>query len=151
MKAIVFEDKNKIAVEDVRIPELKDGWTLIRVSHAGICGSDMTIYFGKHPRAKAPLILGHEFSGYIASHHSSLPANTLISVYPHMSCGTCDRCLNGQFHVCSKLKIIGIDLDGGMAEFALVKDEYIYPVAKGVSPKLAAFTRACKHCCPQRP
>ena len=140
MKAIVFEGIEQVAYREVPMPQVPEGWTLIRVSHAGICGSDMTIFHGMHPRAKAPLIMGHEFSGYVASHHPIYPEGTLVTVFPYLSCGVCERCQNGQFHVCQDLKLVGIDRDGGMAEYAAVPASAVYPVAPGVSAKLAAFT-----------
>jgi 2-desacetyl-2-hydroxyethyl bacteriochlorophyllide A dehydrogenase len=139
MKGIVFEGPNQIAVRDLPLPVVKDGWVLIKVSHAGICGSDMTIYSGKHPRAKAPLVLGHEFSGYIASHHSTLPEGILVTVYPYLSCGHCEVCREGGSNACITLKLIGIDLDGGMAEYVVVPEDSIFKAPENVSQKLAAF------------
>ena len=139
MKAIVYEGPGEIEVKDVEKPEPREGWTRIRVSHAGICGSDMTIFAGKHPRAKAPLVLGHEFSGVIDSPHPTLKEGTLVTVYPYLPCGVCERCANGQFHVCKSLKLIGIDQDGGMAQYVLVPQDCIYRVDADVAPEMAAF------------
>jgi threonine dehydrogenase-like Zn-dependent dehydrogenase len=47
-------------------PELANGEALVRVRYAGICGTDLHIFHGKHPRAKPPLVMGHEFCGYVA-------------------------------------------------------------------------------------
>ena len=139
MKGIIFEGIEKLAVRELPIPAVKEGWTLIKVSHAGICGTDMTIYFGKHPRAKAPLVLGHEFSGYIASPHPVFPEGTLVTVFPYMSCGTCDICEEGGKNTCRTLRLVGIDADGGMAGYVLVPSNSIYKAPEGVSPKLTAF------------
>lgn len=139
MRAIVYEGIKRVAYKEVPVPELKEGWTLIRVSHAGICGSDMTIFSGKHPRAKVPLIMGHEFSGYIASEHPDIAQGTLVTVYPYLPCRACERCANGQFHVCKVLRLIGIDMDGGMAQYVQVPNDCIYTVPQGVPPMLAAF------------
>lgn len=139
MKAIVYEGPQKVAYKEVPMIEPKEGWTLIKVSHAGVCGSDMTIFSGKHPRAKAPLIMGHEFSGYIASFNPKFPEGTLVTVFPYLPCGVCECCKNGKFHVCKSLKLIGIDLDGGMAEYVQVPNDVIYAVPGEVDPELAAF------------
>ena len=139
MKALVFEGEERVVYREVPMAPPKEGWTLIQVAYAGICGSDVTIWKGRHPRAKAPLIMGHEFSGYIASENSEFPKGTLVTAFPYLSCGECERCRNGQFHVCESLRLIGIDLDGGMAEFVEVPNEMICPVPEGVSPKVAAF------------
>ena len=83
MKAIVFKGVEQVEYETVPIPEVLVGWTLVKISHAGICGSDMTIYHGKHPRAKAPLIMGHEFSGYVESEHPEFAKGTLVTCFPY--------------------------------------------------------------------
>ena len=139
MKGIVFEGTEKLSVKNLPTPEVKEGWVLIKVSHAGICGSDMTIYFGKHPRAKAPLVLGHEFSGYIASSHPVFSEGTLVTVYPYLSCGHCEICESGGRNACTTLTLIGIDRDGGMANYVLVPFDSVYKAPEGVSPKLTAF------------
>ena len=70
MKALVYEGKNNIEFKEFEQPAPRAGETLIRVKAAGICGTDLSILAGKHPRAKAPLIIGHEFSGNIVSINS---------------------------------------------------------------------------------
>ena len=139
MRAIVYQKAGCVRLEERPIPQIRPGWTLIRVANAGICGSDMTILAGKHPRAKAPLILGHEFSGFVASPHPSLPEGTLVSVYPHISCNVCNACRRGLYYSCETLRILGIDLDGGMAEFSLVPQDALYAVLHGMTPQMAAF------------
>ena len=90
MKAIQFLEANHIGVCDVDMPKVPEGWALIKVSHAGICGTDLNIYAGTHPRAKAPLTMGHEFSGVVAQDCERFPAGTRVTVYPLISCGTCE-------------------------------------------------------------
>lgn len=139
MKAIVYEGPGRVALEQKPVPRPLPGWTLVRVEYAGVCGSDMTIYSGKHPRATPPLILGHEFSGRVASPHPELAEGTLVSVYPHLGCGHCDACRRGLSYTCENLRIIGIDRDGGMAEYAAAPDDALYAAPEGISPRLAAF------------
>ena len=59
MQAIIYEGANQLAVKDIPVPQVKEGYALVKVSHAGICGTDLHIYAGLHPRAKAPLVMGH--------------------------------------------------------------------------------------------
>lgn len=139
MKAVVFEGPNIAAYRELPIPEVPEGRALIKVSHAGICGSDLTIFLGAHPRAKAPLVMGHEFSGYLQSDIPGIKKGTLVTVNPLLSCGQCDPCLSGNSHVCKTLGLLGIDCDGGMAEYATAPIEKILPVPEGISPKLGAF------------
>lgn len=140
MRAIVYTGVENVEfVDDAQKPEVQPGWTLIKVANAGICGSDMTIFSGNHPRAKAPLILGHEFSGYVASPHPEHKEGTLVSIYPFLSCGVCGACLEGNTHACHVSKVVGIDRDGGMAEYALVPEDSLFAVDEKISPALAAY------------
>jgi (R,R)-butanediol dehydrogenase / meso-butanediol dehydrogenase / diacetyl reductase len=110
------------------------------VSHAGICGTDLNIYAGTHPRAKAPLIMGHEFSGMMESDNvPGIPKGTRVTVYPLLSCGNCEPCRTGNAHVCNTLGLLGIDCDGGMAEYIQAPIDSIIPLADEVSDKLGAF------------
>lgn len=139
MKAIVYSGAKSVELQEKEIPAVPKGWALIRVSHAGICGSDLTIYLGMHPRAKAPLVMGHEYSGYLEQDIPGIPKGTLVTVNPLLSCGTCTPCREGNGHVCEDLKLLGIDCDGGMADYAIAPIPMILKVPAGVSPKLAAF------------
>lgn len=139
MKAIVFTGVKNVEFQQREKPIAPEGWALIRVSHAGICGSDLTIFLGAHPRAKAPLIMGHEFSGYLEQDIPDMPKGTLVTVDPLLSCGHCTPCREGNSHVCQTLGLLGIDCDGGMAEYAIAPIPMIVKVPDGVSPKLAAF------------
>ena len=76
MKAGVYVSKAKAVMQQKAKPVIKEGEALVKVSHAGICGTDMMIYFGKHPRAQAPLIMGHEFSGVCLLYTSPSPRDS---------------------------------------------------------------------------
>ena len=67
MKGLVWHGKHDLRLEDVQEPRCGEGEALLEVKYAGICGSDLTIYQGKHKRAKPPTILGHEFSGVVVA------------------------------------------------------------------------------------
>ena len=139
MKSIEYKGAQQVEVGERSMPELNPGEVLIKVAYVGVCGSDMIIYQGVHPRAKAPLVMGHEFSGTIVKGHSSLPACSPVTVYPLLSCGKCDPCRNGYAHVCNSLRLIGIDCDGGMAEYVKVPEDKIIPIPESLSLKLGAF------------
>lgn len=139
MKSIIFSGPMEVACKDLPKPEKKEGWSTIKISHVGICGGDLNIYYGTHPRAKAPLIMGHEFSGYIDDEDSIYPKGTLVTVNPLLSCGECEPCKTGQSHVCNTLKLLGIDCDGGFAEYVLAPNDMIIPLPEGISPKMGAF------------
>ena len=124
MMAAIYSEPNRIEIQEVRIPKTAIGDALIRVHSCGICGSDLAIVSGKHPRVTPPLIIGHEFSGEIVSINSDEKSNVQIGdevvVYPLLSCGRCFACRNGFEHVCKDLRVIGFDRDGGMAEYIVL-------------------------------
>jgi (R,R)-butanediol dehydrogenase / meso-butanediol dehydrogenase / diacetyl reductase len=134
MKAAVYEGPKKIMMRSVPVPEYEKGHALIKVNYCGICGTDLNIFSGSHPRAKEPLIIGHEFSGTIIK-HPTLEEGTLVTVRPLLSCGTCDPCQNGFAHVCQSLRLLGIDRAGGMAEYVIVPASEVYPLPNHMSPK----------------
>ena len=58
MKALVYAGPKRVEVQEVKEPEKQDGKVKLNIRYCGVCGSDIGIYLGTHPRAKAPLILG---------------------------------------------------------------------------------------------
>ena len=125
MKALRYLAPNVAKTEEIEQPVCAEGEALIRVHSAGICGTDLAIYLGKHPRAKAPLIMGHEFAGEITAIQASevnsgLASGDRVTVYPLLVCGRCWACKNGFSHVCRNLRLIGIDRDGAFAEYVNV-------------------------------
>ncbi|WP_224428156.1 zinc-dependent alcohol dehydrogenase [Cytobacillus oceanisediminis] len=138
MKAAVYEEAGKIVLRNCPIPEIKKGWALIKVDYCGICGTDLNIFAGSHPRAEGPLIIGHEFSGTIVQ-HPTLEHGTLVTVRPLLFCGECEPCKNGVPHVCKSLRLLGIDQPGGMAEYVLAPVEEIYPLPENMSSRKGAL------------
>ncbi len=142
MKALVWTDTLKTEVRDVEIPKISDGETRIKVIYCGICGSDIGIYLGTHPRAKAPLILGHEFIGIIDAIEgdaNGLVPGDKVAGWPNIPCNSCYFCNIGLPHVCKNLKIIGIDKDGGIAEYVTCRTEYLVKIDDSVSNKAASI------------
>ncbi|WP_321337736.1 alcohol dehydrogenase catalytic domain-containing protein [uncultured Cohaesibacter sp.] len=141
MKALVYAGPNKVEVRNVPEPQARDGAVKVKMLYCGLCGSDIGIYSGKHPRAKAPLILGHEFVGIVetAPKDSKLAVGDHVTAYPLISCGECYPCKNGTPHVCQTLHLLGIDCDGAMADYCWVDEEVLVKVPEGISDKLAAL------------
>lgn len=142
MQAGVYIGKERIQVKEWPRPEVRPGEVLVRVRYAGICGTDMLIYSGKHPRVVPPRVLGHEIFGCVVE--ANLPAEAewkpeaRVVVYPLISCGKCMPCREGNAHVCEKLGLIGIDVDGGFAEYVKATPEQLVMVPKEVTDEQAA-------------
>lgn len=138
MKAVIYRGPRRVAVEEIPVPE--GSGALVSVEACGICGTDLTIFAGKHPRSKPPLVLGHEFVGTLLENTgtANLTRGTRVVCYPLISCGHCDACGNGREHVCETLRLVGIDSAGGMAGFARVDPQLLYPIADNVTAEVAA-------------
>jgi len=139
LKAIIYEGPKTIALRDVAEPVMIEGFVKIRVAYTGICGGDIGVYNGTHPRAKAPLIMGHEAVGTIVEGHPTLPPDTPVAVNPLITCGGCAPCRRGDEHVCQKLGLYGIDDSGGMADYMLVPARRIIPLPAGLDIKTGAL------------
>ena len=135
MKAIFYTAPNTVECREASIPSVPKGYVLLKNAYAGL-----NIFAGTHPRAQAPLILGHEFSATIESEHPKYPIGTKVTVNPLISCGSCIPCSSGQSHVCEDLKLVGIDVDGGMAEYVVVEADKVIPLPEGVSLELGALS-----------
>jgi len=139
MKSIVYNGANKINFEDKTKPVAKNGEILIKVAYTGICGTDLNIYKGAHPRAVAPLIIGHELSGTIEGEYPNFKHGDKVTVRPLISCGVCDPCKSGRSHVCKSLKLYGIDTAGSFAEYMTVAADKVHKMPNNIDLKLAAF------------
>lgn len=121
MKAAVFLGKGNIEMREVPVPAVGEGEALVKVACAGICGSDLSIYAGKHPRAKAPLVMGHEFSGTVVEARpregQELRPGDRVVAEPIISCRECYPCKAGFGYVCQNFGLYGIDADGAFAEY----------------------------------
>jgi len=142
MLAARYLGPKRIETELVPIPVIGSEEALIRVEACGFCGSDMNIMAGTHPRAKAPLTVGHELSGHIAqigNPSAGWEVGEHVTVYPLISCGTCYACTHGSPHVCRRLRLFGFDVDGGMAEFVKVPIESLVRLPKNMPAKIGAL------------
>lgn len=121
-------------------PEIGAGEALVRVDACGFCGSDLNIVAGTHPRARAPLTIGHELAGTVvgvADDVADVAIGDRVTMFPLISCGHCHACTHGHPHVCRTLRLFGFDVDGGMADYvrlpadALMKLPADMPAAVG--------------------
>lgn len=143
MKAAVLEKYGRIVWKDVDVPEIKGNEVLIKVSYAGICGSDQHIFLGEfHPRTKVPFIPGHEFAGTIVEvgpDVKNYKKGDRIAVDPIIWCGTCPACQIHHYPACTSLKLVGVDMDGGFCEYMKVPETMLYKITPGISDIQAAL------------
>lgn len=144
MKAAVLTAWNQIEQQDIPVPEIKAGECLINVICAGVCGSDVYIYGGHHPTAVTPLVLGHEFVGVVEDIKPTKPTDVSVGdrvvVEPLISCGACEACREGNWHVCRSLKLLGIHVNGGFAEHIKVSADKVIKISDSVPDRIAVLT-----------
>lgn len=146
MAAFVWRGGEEVAVEEVPRPVREEGWALLDVAYAGICGTDLHICAGEHPRAQAPLVLGHELVGTLATDLPGLPVGQPVAVEPLLNCGRCAPCRAGRTHVCERLRLIGIDVPGGVAEQVAVPAGRLLALPEALSLRRAALTEPLAVC-----
>ena len=140
MKAVVLSAVNKLAIAEVEKPKPGSKECLVKVLACGICGTDRHIYHGEYPSAK-PVILGHEFGGVIeeVGPDSKFQVGQVVSVDPNIVCGNCVDCKAGRTAFCPDLTALGVNINGGLAEYVLTPDTQIYPVRNDLNPLHLAF------------
>ncbi|MCM8732457.1 zinc-binding dehydrogenase [Hephaestia sp. GCM10023244] len=142
MLAARYTGPNQITPEEVTRPTIAEGEALVRVAACGFCGSDINIVAGTHPRAKAPLTVGHELAGQIceiADTGTGLKVGDWVTMFPLISCGECHACTHGHAHVCRRLRLFGFDVDGGMADYIKVPAEALIKLPDGMPPAIGAL------------
>lgn len=140
MKALRKIEKGygNVELKDVDIPEIKDNEVLVKVWAAGVCGSDLLIQEDKH-FYKAPVTLGHEFSGIVVKKGSKVEK---------LNIG--DRIVAD---IETKEGWLGVTRDGAYAPFMAVPEEQAFVYPKTVSLDHACFTEpvvATIHCMQER-
>ena len=121
---------------DVADPSPGPGEVLLRAQFTGICGTDLHIVEGSHPRARLPLAIGHEMVGVP---ESGPLVGRQVLVDPLLPCGTCTACESGTPNACAHLRLIGIDRDGALAGRVAVASERLHPIPPGIPGDLATL------------
>jgi 2-desacetyl-2-hydroxyethyl bacteriochlorophyllide A dehydrogenase len=118
-----------VAIEEVARPEPKAGEVVVAVGACGICGTDLHWYHGE--MMLPPQCPGHEIAGTVASVGSgvtSLSEGDRVTVEGLASCGACRYCLAGDYHYCTSLRMQGINMPGGFADFLAMPARHCFAV-----------------------
>ena len=147
MKALVWEAPRAMAMREQARPEPGAGEVLVKVTYAGICGSELSGYLGHNALRVPPLVMGHEFAGVVAAlgeaaaaHNPALAQGQVVTVNPLSSCGACDYCTRGLNHLCAKRKLLGAHLPGAYAEYVRAPAESVLPLPAGMTARIGALT-----------
>ena len=117
---------------------------LVKNMACGICGTDVHIYHGEKGSAEVlpPVILGHEFAGIVEAAGSAvegLEPGDHVAIDPNMYCGKCFPCRMGKKQNCEHLYALGVNANGGFAQYSLCPDSQCFRVDKNLDFDVAAM------------
>jgi len=137
MRAQVYYEPEVMKLEMIDIPKIADNEVLVKVKATGICGSDISYYYGHSPldtpNGKGPLVLGHEFSGEVVEIGDRVTCNPVIQ------CNACSMCAQGKFNICKNVIVPGVSVNGAFAEYCKLNYTHVYKIPDTMSFEDAAI------------
>jgi (R,R)-butanediol dehydrogenase/meso-butanediol dehydrogenase/diacetyl reductase len=136
------------------MPVRKPGEALIKVLRSGMCGTDATEFKAGpiifplnrvHPHSghTGPMIMGHEFVGEVieSDASSAFAVGDLVASGAGVSCGHCERCLEGRTNLCLNYYTLGLNAQGGLAEFVSAPESTLVAIPAGLDIDLAGLAQ----------
>ena len=135
-------ETNPLALSEVPAPEPRERQILVRVVACGICRTDLHVVEGDLPQRHTPIIPGHQIVGVVeqsGAGASQYKAGARVGIgWLHGTCGVCGDCVAGRENLCEKATFTGYTAHGGFAEFAVIDEDFAYPIPDGFSNLEAA-------------
>jgi len=134
----------RFEVREMSFPELEDHQVLVKNYSCGICGTDVHIYHGGEGASPVnpPVVLGHEFAGVVEAVGSAvkdLRPGDHVAIDPNIYCQQCAPCRMGKKQNCENLFALGVNTDGGFAEYAICPEMQCLKVNKELDLDVAAM------------
>lgn len=140
MQTVILNAPYELKLTETEMPKPGPGEVLIQIHTVGICGTDYHAYRGNQPYFEYPRILGHELAGEVVqigdgtdveahtkAGRDPLQPGDRCTVLPYLSCGECHVCLAGRTNCCTRLRVLGVHVDGGLREWLVVPYENVVP------------------------
>lgn len=136
MQAVVLRKPFDLELADVARPDAGRDEVLVRVTHSGICGTDLKIFTGAMP-ASYPIIMGHEMAGEVVSGADGgrIREGDRVLVDPVLYCGTCFDCQAGRTNLCPNGGVIGREVNGGFADYVVAPRSHVYPLPPSIASR----------------
>jgi L-iditol 2-dehydrogenase len=132
-----------IEVREIREPDPPPGHVKIAVQAAGICGTDIHIYYDEF-RTRPPVVLGHEIAGQVVEVGTDVtsvrPGERVTTETYFSTCGTCPFCRSGRANLCPARRSIGSAVDGGFARYVIVPARNVHMLPDNVDYQAGALT-----------
>lgn len=145
MRAAVYVEPGVVEIQERPLPEPGAGQALVKVLWCGICGTD--VHGCSRGIFPPGLVIGHEFVGEVAAlgppeadGRREIGPGDLVVGDSVLGCGACSCCRRGHPNLCVEGRILGVNEDGALAEYACVPVRSLYRVPAGLAPEVAALT-----------
>jgi 2-desacetyl-2-hydroxyethyl bacteriochlorophyllide A dehydrogenase len=144
---MVLRAAGDLALDEVALPATRDKQILVRITHSGLCGTDLKIYNGAIP-VRYPRIMGHELAGEVVGGDlpPGLSRGDRVIIDPVLFCGFCFHCRKAQFSLCPNGGLIGRDTDGGFAEYAVVPSSHAFRLPASMDTRTAPLLQVATTC-----
>lgn len=154
MKAVQIVKPNDLRIIEMEKPTIDEhNNVLVKMTAAGICGSDVGIYHGTNAAATYPRVIGHEMVGVVVEvgpTAKKVKVGDRVIIDQVVPCGHCYACRKGRPNVCGNLQVRGVHIDGGYREYMAVPDSDCYLVPDCLSDTDAIMiepTTIAVQCC----
>jgi alcohol dehydrogenase, propanol-preferring len=145
MRAAVLTHARPIAegpleIQSIANPLIQPGHVLLKVRACGVCRTDLHIVEGELPALKSSVIPGHQIVGDVVDGATAgLPLGTRVGVsWIGGTDGACPYCRRGQENLCDLPTFTGYSVDGGYAEYALARNDFVFPLPASLDDVHAA-------------
>ena len=146
MKAIrKLQPARGLWLEDIPVPIPGVNEVLIKISKSAVCGTDLHIYEWNEwaqKTIKTPMTIGHEYVGTvvkIGEEVTKIQIGERVTVEGHIACGFCRNCRRGRRHICDHTVGIGVNRDGGFAEYIAVPAENVLFIDKRIPDEIVSI------------
>jgi propanol-preferring alcohol dehydrogenase len=142
MRAMVLDRPGTpLMMRERPVPQPGRGEILVDIAACGVCRTDLHVVDGELPKAKLPIVPGHEIVGRIAALGADVACfavGTRVGVpWLGWTCGVCPYCREGRENLCDTPLFTGYTRDGGYATHALADARYCFPLPDGDDAALA--------------
>lgn len=151
MKGSYFLGEKRFEVRELPDRPLEADEVMVRVAACGVCGTDTHIYHGDKGSAEVtpPVVLGHEFSGVVervGKDVSKVKVGDHVTVDPNIYCGSCHYCRQGKKQLCTNLQAVGVNRDGGFAQFCYIPQGQCYKLREDMPLVVGAMAEPLACC-----
>ena len=135
-------ETNPLDFTDVAAPRPARGEILVRVRACGVCRTDLHVVEGELPPRKSPIVPGHQIVGVVEENGPDakrFPKGTRVGIaWLHSTDGVCEYCRAGAENLCDHPTFTGYTVDGGYAEYAVAREDFVYPIPERFADEQAA-------------